>query len=112
MSALASVVASASSETLLAEELSFGSSTGLVPVSRTYQLSASHDSGNYVIDPDNRLSWRQSLRRLDAEAIRDAVLAASGDLVLSPANESAVAKMGNGNYGRDAKATALLRKKN
>jgi hypothetical protein len=32
------------------------------------------------IDPDNRLLWRQRLRRLEAEALRDAVLSASGSL--------------------------------
>ncbi|HEV3025650.1 MAG TPA: DUF1553 domain-containing protein, partial [Pirellulales bacterium] len=32
------------------------------------------------IDPDNRLLWRQRLRRLDAEAMRDAILSVSGTL--------------------------------
>ncbi|HLW65074.1 MAG TPA: DUF1549 and DUF1553 domain-containing protein [Gemmataceae bacterium] len=31
-------------------------------------------------DPENRLLWRQNLRRLDVEAIRDSVLAVSGQL--------------------------------
>jgi len=35
-----------------------------------------------LVDPDNTLLWRQNLRRLEAEAIRDAVLAASGELNL------------------------------
>ena len=34
------------------------------------------------VDPDNTLLWRQNLRRLEAEAIRDAVLTASGELNL------------------------------
>ncbi len=34
------------------------------------------------IDPDNRLLWRQRLRRLEGEAMRDAVLAVSGTLNL------------------------------
>jgi len=34
------------------------------------------------LDPDNTLLWRQNLRRLEAESIRDAVLAASGELNL------------------------------
>ena len=32
------------------------------------------------IDPDNRLLWRQRMRRLEGEAMRDAVLAVSGTL--------------------------------
>jgi hypothetical protein len=34
------------------------------------------------VDPGNRLLWRYPLRRLDADAIRDAMLAASGELDL------------------------------
>lgn len=33
-----------------------------------------------MLDADNRLLWRQRLRRLEAEALRDAVLAVSGEL--------------------------------
>jgi hypothetical protein len=33
-----------------------------------------------MLDPDNLLLWRMNLMRLDAEAIRDAILAASGKL--------------------------------
>ena len=36
------------------------------------------------IDPDNRLLWTMPLERLDAEALRDAVLAVSGRLELTP----------------------------
>jgi hypothetical protein len=32
------------------------------------------------VDPENRLLWRQRLRRLEAEALRDAVLSAAGTL--------------------------------
>jgi hypothetical protein len=34
------------------------------------------------IDPDNTLLWRQNLRRLEAEAVRDTILAVSGRLNL------------------------------
>jgi hypothetical protein len=37
------------------------------------------------VDPDNRFLWRGERRRLDAEAIRDALLAVSGQLDLQPA---------------------------
>jgi Protein of unknown function (DUF1549)/Protein of unknown function (DUF1553)/Planctomycete cytochrome C len=33
-----------------------------------------------VVDPGNQLLWRQRLRRLESEAVRDAILAASGQL--------------------------------
>ncbi len=33
-----------------------------------------------AIDPDDRLLWRFRVRRLDAEALRDAMLAVSGAL--------------------------------
>jgi hypothetical protein len=49
-------------------------------LSRTYQLSCQHDDANAAIDPGNRWRWRFDRRRLDAEAIRDAILAVSGQL--------------------------------
>jgi cytochrome c553 len=49
-------------------------------LSRAYQLSADSSATNRAADPGNRLLWRHSPRRLDAEEIRDAMLAASGKL--------------------------------
>lgn len=51
--------------------------------SRTYRQSAEveADHGNAIsLDPDNHLLWRMSPRRLDAEMLRDAILAVSGQL--------------------------------
>ena len=53
-----------------------------IVLSRTYQLSSEHNASNYEKDPSNKYLWRMERRRLDAEAIRDAVLAAAGDLDL------------------------------
>lgn len=53
-------------------------------LSRTYQLSSSHDVASYKVDPDNVLRWRMSQRRLDAEAFRDAILSVSCQIVLTP----------------------------
>ena len=55
-------------------------------VSSTYMQAsrAIDDVGPRKIDPDNRLLWRMPLRRLDAESLRDAVLAASGRLDTTP----------------------------
>ena len=69
-------------------------------LSRTYQLSSAHDSAAVESDPDNRLLWRATPRRLDAEAIRDAMLAASGQLDLTPAQGSFVATIGDGYIGK------------
>lgn len=55
-----------------------------VILSRTYQLSNAHDAVAFKADPDNLLRWRMSQRRLDAEAFRDAILAVSGTLDLTP----------------------------
>jgi hypothetical protein len=49
----------------------------LILLSATYQQSS---STQHSTDPDNRLVGRMSLRRLEAEAIRDSLLAVSGRL--------------------------------
>jgi hypothetical protein len=50
-------------------------------LSKTYRMSsAANDEKGRAIDADNDLFWRQNLRRLDAEAIRDSMLAVSGRL--------------------------------
>ena len=49
-------------------------------LSAAYQRSAVSDRRSAAIDPDNRLYWRRPLVRLEAEAIRDAMLAVSGRL--------------------------------
>jgi len=54
----------------------------LIMTSATYRQQSSFDAVAHAsakrADPDNRLLWRQRLRRLDAEVIRDSVLQASG----------------------------------
>ena len=54
-----------------------------IVLTRTYQLGSQASANNVAIDPANRLVWRHSPRRLDAEEIRDATLAAAGTLNLS-----------------------------
>ncbi|MEI7700271.1 MAG: PSD1 and planctomycete cytochrome C domain-containing protein [Planctomycetia bacterium] len=55
----------------------------LLVLSRAYRLSSANDSIALKIDPDNRLRWRMNRQRLDAEAIRDGLLAVSGELLPS-----------------------------
>jgi hypothetical protein len=46
----------------------------------TYQLSTAHDEKAHAVDPENRYFWRMHRKRLDAESLRDAVLAINGSL--------------------------------
>jgi hypothetical protein len=48
--------------------------------STTYRLSSRLDAKNQEADPENRLLWRANRRRLEVEAWRDAILAASGKM--------------------------------
>ncbi len=63
-------------------------------LTRTYQLSSAHQDKNYEADPDNLLLWRHPRWRLEAEAIRDAILTASGQLDLTPPQGSVVESRG------------------
>ncbi len=52
----------------------------LMMTSSAYQQSAALDDDKAAIDPDNRSVWRFARRRLEAEVIRDSLLAVSGRL--------------------------------
>lgn len=52
----------------------------LIVTSETYRQSSKRQSTNTKIDPDNEFLSCWKPRRLEAEAIRDAILAASGEL--------------------------------
>ena len=52
----------------------------LILLSNTYRQSSAHDAAKAKIDADNRALWRMNRQRLDAESIRDSVLAVSGKL--------------------------------
>ncbi len=49
-------------------------------LTRSYQLSSRSQEQAVAVDPANRLLWRHSPRRLEAEEIRDSVLAVAGKL--------------------------------
>jgi Protein of unknown function (DUF1553)/Protein of unknown function (DUF1549)/Planctomycete cytochrome C len=53
-----------------------------IMLSAVYALSSENSEKNFGIDPENRLLWRANIRRLDAESLRDSLLAASGELDL------------------------------
>lgn len=79
-----------------------------IVLSRAYQLSSNFDESNYSKDPGNKFCWRMSRRRLEAEAIRDAMMSASGELNLErPPFGSAVAQIGEGEVGRNLNTKPL-----
>ena len=51
-----------------------------IVLSSTYRQQTNGDSRGLEIDPENRLLYRRDPRRLEAEELRDALLAASGGL--------------------------------
>ena len=55
----------------------------VIMLSRTYQLAATPSPDAALLDPDNRLFSHANRRRLEAEEIRDAILAVSGQLNLA-----------------------------
>jgi hypothetical protein len=54
-----------------------------IVLSRAYRMSSAHNAVAMSQDPENRLLWRMNRQRLDAEAIRDSMLAISGKLARS-----------------------------
>ena len=52
----------------------------LIVTSSTYRQAVTHDPAAAANDADNRLLWRMSRTRLDAETVRDAMLLAAGRL--------------------------------
>jgi hypothetical protein len=79
-----------------------------VMLSRTYQLSSEHNEANYAADPDNTLVWRMNRRRLEAEAIRDAILFVGGNLDLKRPEGSLTQTIQGGEIGRQARTAGVL----
>ena len=84
----------------IANDWSVKSMIRTIVLSRTYRLSSRHDEAAHAADPENHLLWRMNLRRLEVEALRDAMLAVSGQLDLEPAIGSPVMTARMGDMGR------------
>ena len=67
-----------------------------IVLSRAYGLDSAHDPRDDEADPDNALVWRMSKLRLEAEAVRDALLFVGDRLATGPPAGSAVARAGEG----------------
>lgn len=64
-----------------------------IVLSRSYRQASTYRAECFGKDPDNRLLWRATKRRLDAEIIRDSMLAVSGLLDTSRRPASLVAEL-------------------
>jgi len=73
-----------------------------IVLSHTYQLSTKDNAADEAIDPDNSYMWRHSQMRLDAEEIRDSLLADSGQLDLTPAGPHPFPTQDKWNYEEQA----------
>jgi hypothetical protein len=69
---------------LMANQWSLKQITKLMMMSSAYQMeSAFDDEANAKADPENVYLWRFRPQRLDAEIVRDSILAASGGINLT-----------------------------
>ncbi len=75
--------------------------------SRVYQLSSAYDVEKFEKDPDNLYHARGNARRLDAEVIRDGMLAASGQIDLKRPRGSMISGFGSGMIRETGPAMAL-----
>ncbi len=72
-----------------------------IVTSQTYQQAGAFDETAFEKDPENRLLWRMSRKRLEAEPFRDAILMTGGNLIQgAPEWGSRVAQIGDGEVGR------------
>jgi hypothetical protein len=72
----------------------------LIVTSATYRQSSATSEAGLAKDAGTRLLWRFPPRRLEAEALRDTMLSASGKLDLTPGGPSNNPFQANDNYVR------------
>ena len=70
-----------------------------IVLSHTYAQLSDHREEAFLIDPENELVWRANRRALEAECLRDGLLAASGSLRLDRPHGSLISRSGDGNIG-------------
>ncbi|MEM7013803.1 MAG: DUF1553 domain-containing protein [Verrucomicrobiota bacterium] len=72
-----------------------------IVLSRTWRQSTQFNPEHFEIDPENRFLWRANQRRLEAEAIRDAMLVASGKLIPGKPEHQPLYDVGEGTVGQN-----------
>jgi Protein of unknown function (DUF1553)/Protein of unknown function (DUF1549)/Planctomycete cytochrome C len=66
----------------------------LIMLSETYQLASAENAADQEIDADNNFLWKFNRQRLDAESLRDSLLAISGELEPGPSGPHPFPHMG------------------
>jgi hypothetical protein len=79
----------------------------LILLSHTYQQDSRDSEAGLIADPGNEYLWKFSRQRLDAEALRDSVLALANDLDLSQGGPHPFPKEVTWNFTQHAAFTAL-----
>ncbi|MDQ6705882.1 MAG: DUF1553 domain-containing protein, partial [Acidobacteriota bacterium] len=67
-------------------------------LSDAYQRSSQFSDANARVDADNRFLWRMNRQRMDAETLRDSVLAASGKLNLKMGGKPVIPSLSKEEY--------------
>ncbi len=70
-----------------------------IVLSHTYAQSSDYRNEAFLADPENELVWRANRRALEAECLRDGLLAASGSLRPDRPHGSMISRSGDGNIG-------------
>lgn len=79
-----------------------------IVTSHVYRLSSEFDKVHFEKDPDNLYFARANVRRMDAESIRDAMLAASGQLDTKRPEGSMISRFGSTLIGPNGPAMLPL----
>jgi hypothetical protein len=79
----------------------------LILLSSAYQMSSANDDHAAAVDPENKLLWHFHRRRLEAEPIRDALLAVAG--TLDPRMGGTLLNNGNFTYVNNENSTNTAR---
>ncbi|MDF1810578.1 MAG: PSD1 and planctomycete cytochrome C domain-containing protein [Verrucomicrobiales bacterium] len=83
-----------------------------IMLTQTYRMNSEFREEHFEKDPNNRLHWRANKRRLDAESIRDSILAVSGQIDLQRPDGSIVSHLGPGFIGRTVSEVQLNKEVN
>ncbi|MBA3441264.1 MAG: DUF1553 domain-containing protein [Pyrinomonadaceae bacterium] len=83
----------------------------MIMSSQVYQLASQGQAQNAQTDPSNDLLWKFNRRRLDAESLRDALLAISGELDAKKGEEHSFPHESTWNYTQHKPFTAVYETK-